>query len=180
MNILVMGGTYFLGKHIVSELKYRNHNVTLFNRSTFGVRNANDINKLKGMEFDCVIDISGYTQYQISTLIDVIRNTIPYYIFISSTASILGSDEYAIDKKESEEEIMKRYDKYLIMRPYYLCGDYDYTDRFDYSEWPVVYWKGTRNKVDYDDVSLFSKKVIDLMEDGNIGIYTRIDNKLGF
>ena len=178
MNILVMGGTYFVGKHIVSELEDRNHNVTLFNRSTFGDRNTDDVNKLKGMEFDCVIDISGYKSYQISTLIDVIRNTIPYYVFISSTASILGSDQYARDKKESEEEIMKRYNKYLIMRPYYLCGDYDYTDRFDYSEWPVVYWEGTKNKVDYDDVSLFSKKVIDLMEDNKTGIHTRINNRL--
>ena len=165
MNILVMGGTYFLGIHIVSELEHRNHDVVLFNRSTFGDRNTDDIQKLKGKMFDCVIDISGYTRKQISSLIDVIHNTIPYYIFISSTAAELGSDQYAIDKKESEEEIMKRYDKYLIMRPYYLCGEFDYTDRFDYSKWPEVYWKGTNDKLSYDDVFLLSKKVVDLMED---------------
>ena len=85
MNILVMGGTYFLGIHIVSELEHRNHNVVLFNRSTFGDRNTDDIQILKGKTFDCVIDISGYTEKQVSSLIDVIHKTIPYYIFISST-----------------------------------------------------------------------------------------------
>ena len=94
-----MGGTYFLGVHIVSELENRNHSVFLFNRSTLGDRNTNDIQKLKGKMFDCVIDISGYTRKQISSLIDVIQNTTPYYIFISSTAVELGSDQYAKDKQ---------------------------------------------------------------------------------
>ena len=92
---------------------------------------------------------------QVSNLIDIIHTTIPYYIFISSTASILGSDRYAKDKKAAEDEIIRRYDNYLIMRPYYLCGKYDYTDRFDYSQWPRVFWKDTDIELSYDDVKLF-------------------------
>lgn len=175
-----MGGTYFLGKHIVSELKDRNHNVVLFNRSTFGDRNTSDIQKLKSKKFDCIIDVCGYTKEQIFNLVDVVRDNIPYYIFISSTAAVLGDDEYSKNKKQCEDEIINRYDKYLIMRPYYLCGEYDYTDRFDYSKWPTVYWKDTLSEVDYDDVKLFSKKLVDLMENEKIGIYTRINNELEF
>ena len=174
MNVLVLGGTYFVGRHIVEKL-ITYHYVTLFNRGTnsnlfpnilkiIGDRNnKNDINKLQNKKFDCVIDVSGYNVNQVSPLIDVIKDNIPYYIYISSTAAINPTDDYAKGKKECEDVIIKKYDNYLILRPYYLCGNYDYTNRFDYSKWPDVYFENSDMKIIYDDVSDFSDMVVNVI-----------------
>src|SRR5262245_65488591 len=71
MNILILGGTKFLGRHLVDSAIAREHTVTLFNR---GKTNPNlfpqvetilddrehDIEKLSGREWDAVIDVAGY------------------------------------------------------------------------------------------------------------------------
>ena len=186
MKILVLGGTYFLGIHLVNRLIERKHDITLFNRGSRvnvfpnlklikGDRNSDDINQLRNKNFDCVIDISGYTIHHVLNMIDIVENTIPYYIFISSTATFLDNDQYSKDKIACEDEIKRRYKNYLILRPHYICGKYDYFERFDYSKWPKVYWKNSTNEVDYDDVNRFTEKLVDLMESNKAGIYTRID-----
>ena len=58
MKVLVVGGTYFVGRNIVEKLIKYNHNVTLFNRGTqsvfsnlpkiLGDRNTDGVQKLKG------------------------------------------------------------------------------------------------------------------------------------
>ena len=48
--------------------------------------------------------------------------------------------------------------------------EYDNTDRFDYSKWPDVYYKGNNIPVDYIDVTLFADTVIGLMENKIVGI----------
>ena len=75
MNLLILGGTGFLGPHTVREALKRGHKMTLFNRGRTrqglfpnlvnlrGDRNPNKgdgLSALKGKQWDAVIDTSGY------------------------------------------------------------------------------------------------------------------------
>ena len=75
--------------------------------------------------------------------------------------------EYSEKKYICERIVENNYkDKsFLIIRPYYLCGPYDNTNRFDYSEWPKMKWKNNGHKLEYDNVIKISKKIVELMED---------------
>src|ERR1044071_5613335 len=71
LNILILGGTVFLGRHLVEAALHREHRVTLFNR---GQRNPElfpeveklrgdrdgDLSALSGRTWDAVIDTCGY------------------------------------------------------------------------------------------------------------------------
>ena len=60
-----MGGTRFVGKALVKNLKAKNHELILFTRGNNpfpedichipGDRNTQDIEKLKGMKFDVIV-----------------------------------------------------------------------------------------------------------------------------
>ena len=71
MKILIIGGTRFLGRHLVESALARGHEVTLFNRgktnpelfpqveTILGDREQ-DLDELSGREWDAVIDVAGY------------------------------------------------------------------------------------------------------------------------
>ena len=71
MRMLVLGGTQFLGRHVVDAALERGHEVTLFNRGQTrpelfteveklrGDRDGN-LDALRGRSFDAVVDTSGY------------------------------------------------------------------------------------------------------------------------
>jgi 2'-hydroxyisoflavone reductase len=72
MKLLVLGGTWFLGRHIVQSALTRGHEVSLFNRGRnphlfdgveklCGDRDG-DLASLRGRRFDAVVDTSGYTE----------------------------------------------------------------------------------------------------------------------
>src|SRR5205814_1801253 len=75
MKFLVLGGTVFLGRHVVESALARGHSVTLFNR---GRHNSNlfpkveklrgdrdgDLSALSGTRFDAVVDTTTYTPAQ--------------------------------------------------------------------------------------------------------------------
>jgi 2'-hydroxyisoflavone reductase len=93
MRILVIGGTRFVGRHLVEEALRRGHNVTLFNRgknsSVFpnveqihGDRDK-DVSVLKGKMFDAVVDTCGYIPRHLQMVADVLRD-VPLYVFIST------------------------------------------------------------------------------------------------
>jgi nucleoside-diphosphate-sugar epimerase len=71
MRTLVMGGTRFLGVHVVGELLRAGHEVTVFHRGSrtptwerpvkhvVGDRNApQDLTQLLGLQLDAVLDLS--------------------------------------------------------------------------------------------------------------------------
>ncbi len=71
MRILVLGGTQFLGRHVVDAALARGHDVTLFNRGQTRPELFPDVEKLRGdrdgdlsaldgRAFDAVVDTSGY------------------------------------------------------------------------------------------------------------------------
>ncbi|MEP7135066.1 MAG: NAD-dependent epimerase/dehydratase family protein [Chloroflexota bacterium] len=97
MNILILGGTKFLGRHLVESALARGHQVTLFNRgktnpglfpqveTILGDR-EHDIEKLAGREWDAVIDVAGYYPRIVRLAATGLREagSVGRYVFISS------------------------------------------------------------------------------------------------
>lgn len=101
MNILILGGTEFIGKTIVESIIARNHKIILMNRGTKKIpdknrniihlkadrNNPNDVyfqlTKLD-LKIDIVIDISTYTVGQLYPIIRYFDDTNIKYIFIST------------------------------------------------------------------------------------------------
>jgi len=95
MNILVIGGTIFLGRHFVEAALERGHEITLFNRGRHnpelfpeveklrGDRDG-DLSLLRGRSWDAVLDPSGYVPRHVRSLAELLRDTVRQYIFISS------------------------------------------------------------------------------------------------
>ncbi len=95
MNILILGGTRFLGRHLVDAALARGHQVTLFNRgqsnpglypnlqTILGDR-AHDLTALADRRFDAVIDTCGYFPHIVRRAAQALRDNVEAYVFISS------------------------------------------------------------------------------------------------
>lgn len=95
MKILVLGGTVFLGRHLVEEALTRGHEVTLFNRGQHnpdlfasaeklrGDRNGN-LQALHGGKWDAVIDTSGYVPRVVEQSAKLLAEAVGQYVFVSS------------------------------------------------------------------------------------------------
>lgn len=108
MNILILGGTVFLGRHLVKSAKDRNHNITLFTR---GMRNPEifpeveklrgdrhgNLDSLKGRKFDAVIDTSGHIPADVKNSAELLRES-GQYIFISSISAYKDFSTNGIDE----------------------------------------------------------------------------------
>jgi 2'-hydroxyisoflavone reductase len=96
MKYLVLGGTQFVGYHIVERALRRGHDVTLFNRglSSPGVfptarhirgdRDRDDLAALAGEEFDRVIDTTGFLPANVRRTCDALSRSVAHYTFVSS------------------------------------------------------------------------------------------------
>src|SRR5215813_13811236 len=95
MKLLVLGGTLFLGRHIVHAALDRRHAVTLFNHGHTcpelfpdaeklrGDR-AGDLRALRGRTWDAVIDTCGYVPRLVHAAAAVLKDGVAHYTFISS------------------------------------------------------------------------------------------------
>ena len=124
MKILILGGTRFVGRHIVTLARAMRHELTLFNRnqSTPGLfrriatpihgDRETDLDKLQG-EWDVVIDTCGYLPRIVKKSAEFLKDRVGRYVFISSISVYAdfkrnGIDEsYPVGKlqNESVEEI---------------------------------------------------------------------------
>lgn len=94
MRLLVIGGTRFVGRHIVDAALARGHEVTLFNRGNDpdvfpGVEHIegdrdSDLSALRGRSWDTVIDTCGYSPRQVESAAEVLRDSVNRYVFIST------------------------------------------------------------------------------------------------
>ena len=177
LNILVLGGTGFLGPHTVKAALAQGHNITLFNRGRTnpalfkdletikGDRNTDDIKKLAGRKFDAVIDTSAYYPRSVNMAMEVLKENIDQYLFVStisvysswatknmdesgavgtledpSTEKVTG-ETYGPLKALCEQAAEKHMPgKVSVIRPGLIVGPRDKTDRFTY--WPVRVAKG--------------------------------------
>jgi nucleoside-diphosphate-sugar epimerase len=90
MRVLILGGTIFLGRHVVDEALRRGHEVTLFTRGKHGTGpmgvehvagDRADVTPLRGRSWDAAIDSSGYEPGQVKASYAL---DIGHYVFVSS------------------------------------------------------------------------------------------------
>jgi 2'-hydroxyisoflavone reductase len=109
-TILILGGTGFLGPHIVDAARARGHTVTLFNRGKTHPGLFPDVEKLRGdrdghlealvgRRWDAVIDPSGYVPRLVRASAELLAPSVGHYVFIS-TISVYKDD----DKPNATEE----------------------------------------------------------------------------
>lgn len=114
-DILVLGGSYFLGKRFV-KLALNTHNLTVFNRGNnplniagvteiIGDRhNLEDLNKLTDRHYDVVVDFCAYSKNDINTVCEKLKDTINQYIFISTVDVYKrGLDKYLDESAPFED-----------------------------------------------------------------------------
>lgn len=95
MKLLILGGTIFLGRHIVEAALTRGHTVTLFNRGRHNPElfpevekirgdRAVDLSPLQAGRWDAVIDTCGYAPRHVRASADYLANRAAHYTFIST------------------------------------------------------------------------------------------------
>ncbi|MDQ3022571.1 MAG: NAD-dependent epimerase/dehydratase family protein [Bacteroidota bacterium] len=116
MNILILGGTVFLGRALVNSALTRNHNITLFNRGIHnpeifpeaekltGDRNGN-LDALKGRTFDAVIDTCGHVPRIVRESAELLKDSTAHYTFISSISAYKDFSKNGINE-DSEAAVV--------------------------------------------------------------------------
>ncbi|MEO8386040.1 MAG: NAD-dependent epimerase/dehydratase family protein [Betaproteobacteria bacterium] len=106
MRILVLGGTQFIGRHIVEALLAAGHTVSILTRGVTvdhlpaaverlrGDRDqgAAGLNALAGRTWDACVDVSGYTPRQVRASAELLEPYVLRYVFISAV-SIYGDPD---------------------------------------------------------------------------------------
>ena len=102
LDILILGGTGFIGPHEINYARARGHKVTLFNRgktapgmfpdieTLIGDRN-DQLDVLQGHEWDVVIDNSGFFPRHVRRTAELLHGHVDTYLFVSSI-SAYGED----------------------------------------------------------------------------------------
>lgn len=101
MNLLILGGTVFLGRHIVEEALARGHSVTTFTRgrhnpelfpSVVKLRGDRDggLDALSGRRWDAVIDTSGHLPRLVRESAEFLSIAVGHYTLISTLAVYAG------------------------------------------------------------------------------------------
>lgn len=122
MKILVLGGSYFLGR-VFTIICHKEHNLTLLNRGKFSMQeygvtehkldrhNLDAIKALPKEDYDVIVDFCAYTPGDISSIFDNLQSTFKKYVFIS-TADVysrgngwLKTENYPLEEKKYQGEI---------------------------------------------------------------------------
>jgi 2'-hydroxyisoflavone reductase len=234
LNILILGGTGFIGPDEVQTAMARGHTVTLFNRGRtekrkggmfpdveklYGNRDpekrADDddpaspkgLESLKGRSWDVVIDNSGYVPRIARASAELLAPNVKQYLFISTVSVYAKHDtpnadetaELATMADPTVEAMGAQYENYgalkvlceqavekampgraTIVRPGFIVGPGDPTDRFTY--WPVrvdrggeVLVPGTpEDPVQIIDARDLGDWVISLAESNTTGVFNAV------
>jgi 2'-hydroxyisoflavone reductase len=109
MDILVLGGTVFLGRALVDAAISLGHNVTLFNRGKsnphlfpaveklVGDRDG-DLSALEGRRWDIAIDTCGYVPRVVRQSASLLANAVDHYTFISSVSVYADLSKPGVDE----------------------------------------------------------------------------------
>jgi 2'-hydroxyisoflavone reductase len=98
MKWLVLGGTQFIGRHVVEHALARGHEVSVLNRGVSadalprGVERlrgdrdagADGLRALAGHRWDACIDVSGYTTHQVRASTTALRDRVARYVYVSA------------------------------------------------------------------------------------------------
>lgn len=153
MNILIIGGSRFVGPYIVDLLLKNKHNVTVFNRGVIQSLYSSKVKFVVGdrnngfnisKKFDVVIDTCAYEGKQTAQAINELEfdyflnfSTVAVYqdslIFPISEEFPIGGIEamgtYGVNKASCEKVLLKTNLQYANIRPTYILGPKNYCDR---------------------------------------------------
>lgn len=153
MNILIIGGSRFVGPHVISLLLKNKHKLTVFNRGTVDFKYPKDVRFIKGNrgngfglneKFDVVIDMCAYIGSQ--TRLAIKDLTFDYFLNFGTVASYQKTEIFPLTEKspigdwpsfgdynkgkvECERVLAKSGIKYGTIRPVYILGPKNYCDR---------------------------------------------------
>ncbi len=128
MNILVLGGTQFVGRHIVQGILDAGHSVTIFSRGQtntslfpgvprlMGDRN-DDLTAIEeavktqaaaGKSFDACVDVSAYTRNHVLRSLKAVGSHVSRYLLISSISVYKAPVEPFFSESSPVEELENR------------------------------------------------------------------------
>lgn len=96
MRLLVLGGTSFVGRHIVEAALASAHEVTLFNRGRTnpdlfpgverrtGDRTTGDYSSLTEGAWDAVVDVNAYVPRNVAEVSEAVAGRVARYLFVST------------------------------------------------------------------------------------------------
>jgi 2'-hydroxyisoflavone reductase len=102
LDILVLGGTGFIGPHEINYARARGHTITMFNRgktapdmfpdveALIGDRD-DQLDALKGRDWDAVIDNSGFFPRHARLSAELLHGHVGQYLFVSSISAYAES-----------------------------------------------------------------------------------------
>jgi 2'-hydroxyisoflavone reductase len=121
MNLLILGGTRFVGRAIVEAALGRGHSASVFHRGRHEARfsrevealhgdRGGDLAALHGRRWDAVIDTSGYAYPHVRASARLLADAVEHYVFVSTIAvyadwSALGIGEDAPLKGADRETL---------------------------------------------------------------------------
>ena len=215
MKILIFGGTRFVGRHLTTAALDAGHQVTLFNRGQsnrglfpqaehlVGDRDGG-LDPLRGRGWDAVIDVSGYLPRLVRAGVDLLKEQVDYYLFVSTmsvyadwTQPIIESSPLIeLDDPTIEEVTGETYgglkvlceravqdafgDHSCIVRPTYVIGPHDHTDRFPYWIWraakggEMLAPGGPQEPVPYIDGRDMGAWMVQLTERRTLGVFNAL------
>jgi 2'-hydroxyisoflavone reductase len=169
MRLLVLGGTSFVGRHLVEVALAHGHEVTLFNRGRtdpglfpqaehrIGDRTDGDYASLAAGTWDATVDVTAYVPRHVIQALDALGDRGGHYVQVSSVAAYDGrcarQDEdsplWPLPEPRTEEVTDQTYGPLkaaceraatwrlgagalAVVRPTYVVGPHDPTDRFTY------------------------------------------------
>lgn len=109
MEILIIGGTQFVGRALTRECLNRGHRVTHFNRgksnpdafpeveTIVGDRDGG-LEPLGGRRWDAVIDTCGYVPRLVEASADLLAEAVDQYVFISTISVFKSLTEVGVDE----------------------------------------------------------------------------------
>ena len=214
LDLLILGGTGFIGPHLVRLAVARGHRVTIFTRGRrdgdlpagvtrlVGDRNG-QLGALAGRTWDAVIDDSATNPDWVRQSADMLKDSAGRYLFTSSTGvyypyltphadeaiephadTIDAKDQdeaYGVAKVRCEREVLRVFgNRGIVVRPTYIVGPGDTSDRFPYWVWRLqrpgdILAPGRRDDpVQWVDVRDLVAFYVKLLEDHRAGVYNAV------
>ena len=139
MNILVTGGTGFIGSHLVSFLQKIGHNVLLLNVDISNKEEVLNFFLPANENIDAVVHLAGvinkrdkmiYDKINVQGTANIIewckRNKVGRFIFFSTIRALsIHHDPYIDSKKDAEKLVKNSGIPYIILRPSMVYGPGD-------------------------------------------------------
>jgi 2'-hydroxyisoflavone reductase len=116
MTFLILGGTKFLGRHLVQAVLDCGHRVTLFNRAQTNPELFPDLEKLRGnrdgdlqalegRKWDAVIDTCGFASAKVRATARLLADSTAHYTFISSISVYRDFTKPGLDESALLEQL---------------------------------------------------------------------------